>query len=134
MPNVKNNRVVLVVEDEMPLQNAIRLKLEKNNFSVVTARNVEQAKNHLQDIEKVDIIWLDHYLLGQETGLDFVSWVKNDKKYKNIPVFVISNTASSDKVKTYLALGVKKYYTKSDLRLENIIREINDCLDNKKLS
>jgi len=129
MPGIKNDKVILVLEDEMPLQNAIRLKLEKNDFAVVTARSVEQALNHLQDLEKVDAIWLDHYLLGKETGLDFVFQVKNHENWKNIPVFVVSNTASADKVKTYLALGVNKYYTKSDFRLDEIIKEVRASVD-----
>lgn len=126
--HMPQNKVVLVLEDEVPLQNAIKLKLTKNGFDVVTARNVDQALNHLADIPKVDIIWVDHYLLGGETGLDFVIKVKNDKKWKNIPIFVVSNTASDDKVKSYLALGVHKYYAKSDFRLDTIITEINSIL------
>jgi len=123
------NKTILVLEDEIPLQNAIKLKLGKSGFDVVTARNVEQAKNHLKDIKKVDVIWLDHYLLGRETGLDFVSMLKNDKNWKKIPIFVVSNTASPDKIKSYLGLGVNKYYTKSDFKLDTIITEIKKILD-----
>jgi CheY-like chemotaxis protein len=122
------NRIVLVLEDEVPLQNAIKLKLGKNGFDVVTARNVKQALNHLVDIVKVDLIWVDHYLLGNETGLDFVIKLKNDKKWKSIPIIAVSNTASSDKIKSYLALGVNKYYAKSDFRLDEIITDIDKIL------
>ena len=131
MAGIKNEKVILVLEDEMPLQNAIRIKLEKNNFAVVTARSVEQAINHLQDLKKIDVIWLDHYLLGKGTGLDFVAEVKNNEKWKKIPIFIVSNTASVDKVKTYLALGVNKYYTKSNFRLDEIIKEVYATLDIK---
>lgn len=126
---MKNKKpIVLVVEDEKPLQDAIKMKLEKNDFDVVTARSVEQAMNFMDDIEKIDIIWLDHYLLGQENGLDFVAKAKNNKKWKKIPIFVVSNTATVDKIKTYLELGVEKYYTKSDHKLDNIIESIKKSL------
>lgn len=123
---------ILVVEDETPLQQAIKAKLEKGGFSVVSARSVEQAVGFLEDIGKIDVIWLDHYLLGRENGLDFVAKVKNHKDWKNIPIFVVSNTASQDKVKAYLGLGVKKYYTKADYRLDSIISDINDLLVKKE--
>lgn len=126
---MNKNKNILVLEDEIPLQNAIKLKLTKNGFDVVTARNVEQAMNHLLDIPKVDIIWVDHYLLGAETGFDFVVKLKSDDKWKNIPILVVSNTASEEKVKSYLALGVHKYYAKSDFRLDTIISEINSILE-----
>jgi len=127
--NTQPEKVVLVVEDEVPLQNAIRLKLEKNEFSVVTARDVQQALNHLQDVENIDVIWLDHYLLGKESGLDFLVRLKEDGAgWKKIPVFVVSNTASEDKVSSYVKLGAEKYYTKSDYRLDDIIQDIKQTL------
>ncbi|HPS21202.1 MAG TPA: hypothetical protein PLO44_00095 [Candidatus Paceibacterota bacterium] len=58
--------VILVVEDEMPLLQAIKIKLEKNNFDVVTARTIEQAINYVQDLDRIDGVWLDHYLLGKK--------------------------------------------------------------------
>lgn len=125
------NKNILVVEDEKPLLEAIKQKLELNDFSVVTARSVEQAINYIQEIEKIDVIWLDHYLLGKENGLDFVAKIKEpDSKWKNIPIVVVSNTATPSKINVYLRLGVTKYYTKADYRLEQIINDINDFLSN----
>ena len=121
--------VILVAEDELPLLEAIRTKLDKSGFSVVTSRTAEQAWNLLNDLKKVDVIWLDHYLLGKENGLDLVARVKNHKSFVKIPIFVISNTASSDKVKTYINFGVNKYYTKSNYRLDQIITDIKDHLE-----
>ncbi len=124
----KKEKTVLVVEDEIPLQNAIRSKLEKSNYLVVTARSVEQAIKHLRVVKDIDIVSLDHYLLGKENGLDFLTKVKNHNKLKNIPIFVVSNTASSEKVNSYLQLGIEKYYTKSDFRLDQIIGAMNQSL------
>lgn len=123
---------VLVVEDEIPLQNAIRDKLETNNFLVLTARSVEQAEKHLQDVDSIDVIWLDHYLIGGETGLDFLVKLKNNKNWKKIPVFVVSNTATTTKVASYLTLGADKYYTKSDYQLEQIISDIEVIMKSEK--
>ncbi len=126
-------KTILVVEDERPLAEAIKAKLEKSGFTVVTSRTVEQALNYLEEIKNIDVIWLDHYLLGKENGLDFVTKLKaHDGHWKNIPIFVVSNTASPDKVQSYIRLGVNKYYTKSDHRLEEIISEIKSFLENPK--
>ncbi len=125
-----SDRVILVIEDEQPLLEAVRMKLEKSNFSVVTARSVEQAKQYVSDLARVDAVWLDHYLIGKENGLDFVAWCKEEDnaKCKNVPIFVVSNTASSDKVSTYIQLGVKEYFVKSNHRLDEIIAAIDKCL------
>lgn len=119
--------LILVLEDEKSLARAIKSKLELSCFEVTTARSVKEAISFMGAGE-VDIIWLDHYLLGEENGLDFVEKLKKNKKNKNIPIFVVSNTATSDKVKSYINLGVIKYYTKSDCRLDEVIKEIKDFL------
>ena len=121
-------KTILVLEDEKPLLDAIKLKLEKSDFDVVTARSVGQAKDYLTDVSGVRVIWLDHYLLGKEDGLDFVAWIKNNEKWKHIPIFVVSNTASQDKVSSYINFGINKFYTKSDYRLDQIIDDIKRTL------
>ena len=118
----------LVLEDEKPLQLAIKLKLESENFEVVTARSVEEALSYLKQIPNIAIIWLDHYLLGRENGLDFVANIKNTDVWNKIPIFVVSNTASPDKVTSYISLGVDKFYTKAEYRLDQIIGDIKKKL------
>ncbi len=130
MKNMTKDKTILVIEDERPLLEAIKTKLEKNGFEVTTARTVEQALNYLEDLERVDVIWLDHYLLGKEDGLDFVAKIKShDGKWKHIPIFVVSNTASADKVQSYIQLGISKYFVKAEHRLDRIISEIKLFLD-----
>ena len=122
-------KTILVLEDEQPLLAVIRAKLESYGFSVVTARAVKQALNYLEDKVVVDAIWLDHYLLGKENGLDFVTRLKQDGgKWKQIPIFVVSNTGGPDKVRSYLRLGINKYYTKVDYRLDQIVTDIKEFL------
>lgn len=131
MISKQDTKTILVVEDEKPLLEAIHIKLEKNGFEVVIARTAEQAYGLLEDLNKVDAIWLDHYLLGKENGLDLVIKLKSQEQYKNIPIFIVSNTASADKVKSYIRLGVNKYYIKANYRLDSIISDIRDCLKTK---
>lgn len=127
------DKVILVLEDEKPLLEAIRLKLEKNGMSVVTARSVDQAKNYIEDLAKVDAIWLDHYLMGKGDGLDFLAWCKEQSNAKciNTPVFVVSNTASNEKVSSYMTLGAKEYFIKSNHRLDEIISSIMKHISNE---
>ena len=124
-----NEKVILVVEDETPLANAIKIKLEENCCKVVTARDSKQAISYLEELDHVDAIWLDHYLMGEETGYDILVSVKSEgSKWKNIPVFLVTNTAAEDKVHEYLELGVNKYFVKSGASLSDIIEEIKKAI------
>lgn len=127
-----HKKTILVVEDERPLLHAIKTKLEESEFEVITARKVSQAENYLEEIEGVDILWIDHYLLGKETGIQLVADVKNDPKFQNIPIFVVSNTATPEKEQAYIQLGVTEYCTKADYKLTQIIDKINEYLEENK--
>lgn len=115
---------ILIVEDDKVLLRAIEKKIAINNFTLLSCDNVPDAIEIIKN-DNVDVIWLDHYLVGQESGLDLVTFLKKDNgPWKNIPVFIVSNTASPEKVKAYIRLGVEKYYTKSDTTLKEIIEDI----------
>jgi CheY-like chemotaxis protein len=150
---VVNKKTILVIEDERSLLEVVNARLEKNGFGVIAARSVDQvfaanldenglgivsaksikqALEYLTNLEKIDAIWLDHNLLGKENGLDFIKKFKaNGGRWKNIPIFVVSNTEGSKTVQSYVKLGVSKYYVKSNYRLDEIISDIKSSLGHK---
>jgi DNA-binding response OmpR family regulator len=120
---------ILVVEDNLGLQSLIVKKLEQHNFSVIVSQSVEKALELLAS-KKIEVVWLDHYLLGNKNGFDLVVDMKKDNSgYKNIPIFVVANSADNEKTNAYLRMGVEKYYLKSGVSLNNIIAEINNFLE-----
>lgn len=144
-------KTILVIEDEKPLLDVVHSRLQKKGFGVMTARSVDevfnagieessmgiiavhsiqQALDYLEDLEKVDAIWLDHNLLGKENGFDLVKKIKaNGGRWKKVPIFVVSNTEASKTIKSYVDLGVYKYYVKSNHKLDDIIGDIHKHLD-----
>lgn len=143
-------KTILVIEDDAALLAAISGKLERSGFSVITARSVENAftveftqsnpnhltattieaaLSHLKALEQINAIWLDHNLIGEEDGLDFIVKFKaNGGTWSTIPIFVISNSANPELIKTYSELDVHHYYLKAEHRLEDIIAEITTVL------
>ena len=150
---IKNTKkkTILVIEDERPLLEVVNTRLEKNGFGVISARSVDQvfnaglekkglgviaavsikqARDYLEDLEKIDAIWLDHNLVGKENGLDFLKKIrKNGGRWKKIPIFVVSNSEGVETIKSYSEMGVSKYYVKSNHRLDEIIKDINHFLE-----
>ena len=115
---------VLVIEDEELLLQAIIRKLELNEMSAIASKSGKDAIDILTKTDKLpDLIWLDYYLKGMD-GSEFMHTIKANDKWSHIPTIVVSNSASPDKVKNMLALGVKKYYLKAENRLEDIINNI----------
>lgn len=114
----------MVVEDEVLLLEAITKKLKLNNIDVVGCSSGKQAIDYLDSLpKKPNAIWLDYYL-GDLNGIDFMKSVHDKSDWAQIPVLVVSNSASPEKVEKMLELGVKKYLIKAEHRLDDLIEEI----------
>lgn len=114
----------LVIEDDLSLAKAINKKLQLSGFNTVTARSVDDALNLMQGEQTIGVIWLDHYLIGDKDGIAFTAAIRAHDSWKHIPIYVVSNTASSDKIASYNKLGIARYYVKADHRLDEIIADI----------
>ena len=47
---------------------------------------------------------------------------------RKIPVLVVSNSASPDKVHRMLALGAKKYMLKAESRLDDLVKIVDETI------
>ena len=127
---MNDNLKVMVVEDEPLLLEAIGNKLEKKEIGSILCADGKQALDYLAKTNDLpQVIWLDYYLKDMD-GLSFVNAVKQNPKWETIPIVVVSNSASTQKVNSMLALGVNKYLLKAQYRLEDIINIIHEVTAN----
>lgn len=124
----KTKRKILILEDERQLAKAVREAFTERGFDPIIVSTVDDGLKELKNLKHVDVIWLDHYLLGTGNGLDFVVELKNHQEWRTIPIFVVSNTASSTNIRSYIQLGVSNYYTKADYDINQIINDIEYSL------
>jgi two-component system, chemotaxis family, chemotaxis protein CheY len=128
----KQSPTIMVVEDENLLLQAITKKLKLSNMDVLSCSSGQQALDYLDNIEELpDAVWLDYYLKDMN-GLAFMQKLKENPKWENIPVLVVSNSASPDKVNTMLGLGAKKYILKAEYRLDQIIELIGEFINDSE--
>src|SRR5687768_18153132 len=120
----KMSPTIMVVEDEVLLLQAITKKLKLSNMDVLSCASGQQAIDYLTNLDELpDAIWLDYYLKDMN-GLAFMQSIRDNPKWSHIPVIVVSNSASSEKVHTMLGLGARKYILKAEHRLDEIIQMI----------
>lgn len=133
MDNDANSLSVLVVEDEDLLLSAITRKLELQGIKVIQAKSGKDAVELMNRPDPPpNAIWLDYYLKDMN-GLEFMTALKKNSRWAHVPTIVVSNSASPDKVTNMLALGVKKYYLKAENRLDEIIANMKDLVEENRL-
>ena len=82
---------ILVVDDEPPVAETIRIILTMSGHTVEIAESVEQALR-LFEVGKYDLIFTD-YALGKLTGLDLARTIKS--KSPTQPIILITGYAES---------------------------------------
>jgi len=122
---------VMVVEDEVLLLEAITKKLQLSNYLVKGFSSGREALGELKkSADLPDLIWLDYYL-GDINGKEFLEMMKSILGDKWIPVMVVSNSASPQRVAEVMDMGVNKYLLKAEHRLEDLITAARDILGQK---
>lgn len=125
--------LIMVVEDEDLLREAIVKKLISVQMDSCAFAGGQEALEYLKNCQTLpDLIWLDYYL-KEMNGMEFVNKLQEDKRLFQIPVVVVSNSASLNKVNALLSKGVKKYLLKAENRLEDIIKIVLQLLNQDKI-
>jgi len=121
----------MIVEDEGLLLQAVSKKVSLSGMEAVSCASAEQALDYLKNFPELpDAIWLDYHLKDMD-GLEFMKNLKKNPAWAAMPIFVVSNSASPEKVKGMLALGAKKYLLKAEHRLDEIIDSIKKFIQSE---
>lgn len=121
---------ILVIEDEAPLQDAIRIKLEKEGLRPLPVLSAEEGLV-LLDKEKPDLVWLDLLMPGMG-GFAFLEKLRQTPSLRDIPVIIVSVSASPEKIRRAFELNVVDYLVKSQYKLEEIIERVKIFINDKK--
>ena len=128
MFGIFGKKKILVVEDSESLSKAVLFKLKASGYKVLTAQSYEEAVKHIDKNKDIKAVWLDHWLHGKKTGLDVLTYIKEQEHFKELPVFVVSSSGD-EWSQMYEDLGVTKYFVKSDYLMGTILKEIRSYLD-----
>lgn len=127
---------VMIIEDEDLLLKAIVKKFESKGVETVSCVSGEQALDYLHNFEKTgampDAVWLDYYLKSMD-GLELLSEMKKIVDIKKMPIVVVSNSASEEKVTSMLALGADKYFLKAKYKLDQLVDELVNLVKERSL-
>ncbi|MFZ5364307.1 MAG: response regulator [Patescibacteria group bacterium] len=127
MKKKSQKKSILIVEDEQALQEALKLKLEKEGIEVLTANTGEEALSVLKK-RRPTLVSLDILLPGMN-GLEVLQKIRADSDLHALPVIVVSVSGGQEKIKRAFNLNVIDYLIKSEYKIENIVKKIKEILE-----
>lgn len=123
---LKSMQKILVVEDEIFLSNVYKAKLEQAGYEVKIALDGEEAMKALE-IFIPDAIILD-LILPKIDGFETLKTIRKNKKWKEIPVLVVTNLGQKQDIDSATDLGITDYMIKTEITPNDVITKINQML------
>lgn len=118
-------KTVLVVDDESDIRELLSYNLTREGFIVESFSNPVLSIEYLQK-NNPDII-LSDWLMPEMDGIEFCRKLKMDKRYKHIPIIMITcKSNESDKLTAY-QIGADDYLIKP-FRIKELIERINKII------
>lgn len=102
---------ILVIDDDPQYQFFVKNILSNIGLVITQATTFDDAVDSIKE-SVPHLIITDVKLNAEKTGLDFQKYIKNDSRFREVPLFVISADASKQTIYEALALGAQEYILK----------------------
>ena len=116
---------ILIVDDERDMLKMLRIRLEKNGYSIITASNGEECIEKAAE-EKPDAILLDVLLSGQ-SGFEVSKLLKANIKTKDIPIIMVTALLGESVQRQGIECGAE-YLISKPFDPNDLLWEIEDVL------
>jgi len=124
----ESRKKVIVVEDDDHISKVYEIKLAKEGFDVILARDGEEAVTKIT-AEKPDLILLD-LMLPKKDGFGVLEDIKKVPELARIPVLILSNLGQKSDQERAIVLGANEYLVKVDYPIQEIVDKVKGYLGN----
>lgn len=122
----QKNFKILIVEDEIPMREALLFKFQKEGFEMIAACDGEEGLKMAEE-GRPDLILLD-IVMSKMDGMTMLQKLREEDWGKDIPVILLTNLSESKKVLEAMEKGVHDYLVKSDWKLEDVVVKVKERL------
>ena len=118
----ESQRLVMIVEDDVITREIMATMLKNEGWRVFKAENGKVALEHLED-KKPSLIILD-LLMPEMDGFEFVAHLRNNPKWRFIPVVVLTSTKLSTEDQAHLHGYVDTIFKKESYSRDQLLEMV----------
>jgi CheY-like chemotaxis protein len=104
-------QVVLVVDDSLTMRKALSQSLSHGGFTVLTARDGQEALEIIRNRGLPELITLDIEMPSMD-GLEALFAIRNMAGGESVPIFMITSRTGPQHQRTAMQMGATRYFTK----------------------
>jgi twitching motility two-component system response regulator PilH len=119
---------ILIVEDQAVISNMLKMRLEANNYEVITASDGQEGLDKVHK-ENPNLIILD-VMLPKMNGYKVCQLLKADPKYNTIPIILSSGRTPQEIQKVGKEVGADAFVSKP-FEAEELLSKMKELLQKK---
>ena len=127
---MSDQQLILVVDDDTDLVEALSMKLESENFSVAKAYDGIEGFEKIKE-QRPALVILD-VMMPRKDGFQLCDELKNDDTYKDIPIILLTAVADAVNSTNYTHMGGKTTladdYVPKPIDLNKLMEIVRDNL------
>ncbi len=120
--NSETGKKILWVEDDKLIGSILGKKLLNSGFNLTHCKNGEEAMKELEQAIP-DAIMIDLLLPGM-SGFDILKQIRDNAKFKDVPIMILSNLSKASDINRAKVLGAQKFLVKATASLDQIVAEV----------
>lgn len=127
------NPTILIIEDDLFLLKAYGIKFKQEGWTTILLSEGAAAMTYLAETPP-DVVILDLALPGT-SGFEIFEAIRKDTKWKDTPVFVLTNSDQGEDLARAKKLGAVEYIVKVNTGINEIVEKIKFyTISNKMLN
>lgn len=120
-------QTIMIVDDDKLILNLVKVTLEKEGYSVISASNGSEALAMVK-VQIPDLILLD-IMMPKIDGFSVCEMLKGDKRFKDIPIVMLTAKSLAKDIEEAYERGADEYIIKP-FDSELLLRKIRKLLEN----
>ena len=119
---------ILIIEDEKIMLELLQKKLTKEGYEVLVARDGKEGLEKMRK-KNPNLILLD-IIMPKMGGFEVMEEMNKDKKFKKIPVIVVSNSGQPVELDRAQKLGAKDWLIKTEFDPQEVLDKVVEQIGN----
>jgi len=120
-----DKKKILVIDDEEDIQKLLKIRLEQEGFSVITANDGEKGLK-AAELEMPDLILMD-IMMPNMDGYSCLKEIRKIQKIKDTHVLMLSGK-EEEKIRDLFAFQKISGYMEKPFELDNLVAKIKEIL------
>ncbi len=113
---------IMIIEDDTFLSSLMKVRLEKEGFTVIQAFDGEEAIELLKT-ERPNLFILD-LIMPKVMGFEVLQTISMIPELEKTPVIILSNLAQDSDIQKAKEFGAKEYFVKVKISIDDVIKKI----------